>query len=78
MIFLNHLKIISNLKLFLEMNDFIELRKVVKELKQSCMTSEGHDDLKKGNQLLEIYALEIQMYTAQKDNKKLKTLYFED
>jgi len=24
---------------------------------------------------LEIYALEIQMYTAQKNNKKLKTLY---
>jgi COP9 signalosome complex subunit 2 len=25
--------------------------------------------------LLEIYALEIQMYTAQKNNKKLKALY---
>lgn len=24
---------------------------------------------------MEIYALEIQMYTAQKNNKKLKTLY---
>lgn len=31
--------------------------------------------MKKGTQLLEIYALEIQMYTAQKNNKKLKTLY---
>jgi COP9 signalosome complex subunit 2 len=38
-------------------------------------TDEGEDDLKKGTQLLEIYALEIQMYTAQKNNKKLKTLY---
>jgi len=28
--------------------------------------------MKKGTQLLEIYALEIQMYTAQKNNKKLK------
>ena len=35
-------------------------------------TVEGDDDLKKGTQLLEIYALEIQMYTAQKNNKKLK------
>ncbi len=35
-------------------------------------TEEGEDDLKKGTQLLEIYALEIQMYTAQKNNKKLK------
>ncbi len=38
-------------------------------------TSDGSDDLKKGTQLLEIYALEIQMYTAQKNNKKLKALY---
>lgn len=35
-------------------------------------TDDGEDDLKKGTQLLEIYALEIQMYTAQKNNKKLK------
>ena len=28
-------------------------------------TDDGEDDLKKGTQLLEIYALEIQMYTAQ-------------
>ena len=41
----------------------------------SCTTQDGEDDLKKGTQLLEIYALEIQMYTAQKNNKKLKTLY---
>lgn len=38
-------------------------------------TDEGEDDLKKGTQLLEIYALEIQMYTVQKNNKKLKALY---
>jgi len=35
-------------------------------------TDEGEDDMKKGTQLLEIYALEIQMYTSQKNNKKLK------
>lgn len=38
-------------------------------------TDDGEDDLKKGTQLLEIYALEIQMYTTQKNNKKLKALY---
>ena len=37
-------------------------------------TDDGEDDLKKGTQLLEIYALEIQMYTAQKNNKKLKVI----
>ena len=38
-------------------------------------TDDGEDDLKKGTQLLEIYALEIQMYTEQKNNKKLKVIY---
>ena len=37
--------------------------------------SSGEDDLKKGTQLLEVYALEIQMYTATKNNKKLASLY---
>ncbi len=35
-------------------------------------TDDGEDDLKKGTQLLEIYALEIQMYTSQKNHKKQK------
>jgi len=35
----------------------------------------GEDDLKKGTQLLEVYALEIQMYTETKNNKKLASLY---
>ena len=33
------------------------------------------DDPKKGTQLLEVYALEIQMHTATRSNKKLKSLY---
>ena len=36
---------------------------------------DGEDDLKKGTQLLEVYALEIQMYTAQKNNKKQKVSF---
>lgn len=43
----------------------------------ALQTADGEDDLKKGTQLLEIYALEIQMYTAQKNNKKLKVWYYE-
>jgi COP9 signalosome complex subunit 2 len=39
-------------------------------------TDEGEDDLKKGTQLLEVYALEIQMYTSQKNNKKQKVFIF--
>ena len=59
-------------KLYYDRNEFNKLAKILKQLHQSCQTDDGTDDLKKGTQLLEIYALEIQMYTAQKNNKKLK------
>ncbi|XP_059616678.1 COP9 signalosome complex subunit 2 [Phlebotomus argentipes] len=62
-------------KLYFDRNDFTKLQKILKQLHQSCQTDDGEDDLKKGTQLLEIYALEIQMYTVQKNNKKLKALY---
>ncbi|XP_067874039.1 COP9 signalosome complex subunit 2 isoform X1 [Heterodontus francisci] len=62
-------------KLYLEREEFGKLQKILRQLHQSCQTDDGEDDLKKGTQLLEIYALEIQMYTAQKNNKKLKALY---
>jgi len=62
-------------KLYFDREDYAKLSRILKQLHTSCMTQEGEDDLKKGTQLLEIYALEIQMYTAQKNNKKLKALY---
>jgi len=62
-------------KLYYDRNEFNKLAKILKQLRQSCQTDDGEEDLKKGTQLLEIYALEIQMYTAQKNNKKLKALY---
>ncbi|KAK3098879.1 hypothetical protein FSP39_023925 [Pinctada imbricata] len=62
-------------KLYFDRGDYQKLQKILKQLHLSCQTDEGEDDLKKGTQLLEIYALEIQMYTAQKNNKKLKALY---
>lgn len=62
-------------KLYYDCEDFNKLGRIIKELRKSCQTDDGEDDLKKGTQLLEIYALEIQMYTAQKNNKKLKALY---
>jgi hypothetical protein len=42
---------------------------------RSCQREDGSEDLKKGTQLLEVYAVEIQMYTEQRNNKKLKQLY---
>ncbi|ELT93811.1 hypothetical protein CAPTEDRAFT_151084 [Capitella teleta] len=62
-------------KLHFDREDWNKLQRILKQLHQSCQTADGEDDLKKGTQLLEIYALEIQMYTAQKNNKKLKALY---
>merc|ERR1711936_916022 len=62
-------------KLYFDREEFNRLARILKQLRQSCQTVDGEDDLKKGTQLLEVYALEIQMYTAQKNNKKLKALY---
>jgi hypothetical protein len=45
---------------------------ILKELHKSCQREDGTDDQKKGTQLLEVYAIEIQMYTETKNNKKLK------
>eukprot|EP01119_Soliformovum_irregulare_P002903 TRINITY_DN13157_c0_g1_i1.p1 TRINITY_DN13157_c0_g1~~TRINITY_DN13157_c0_g1_i1.p1 ORF type:complete len:444 (-),score=137.55 TRINITY_DN13157_c0_g1_i1:60-1391(-) len=62
-------------KLLFDHDEFGKLAKVLRELHQSCENEQGEDDVKKGSQLVDIYALEIQMYTATKDNKKLKELY---
>lgn len=49
---------------------------ILKELHKSCQREDGTDDQKKGSQLLEVYAIEIQMYTETKNNKKLKVEFF--
>ena len=48
-------------KLYYDREEYSKLSKILKQLHTSCMTQEGEDDLKKGTQLLEIYALEIQV-----------------
>jgi len=62
-------------KLLFEKEEYNRLAKVLRELHKSCELDDGSDDQKKGSQLVDIYALEIQMYTATKNNKKLKDLY---
>ncbi|KJE96816.1 COP9 signalosome complex subunit 2, variant [Capsaspora owczarzaki ATCC 30864] len=62
-------------KLYFDREEFGRLTKILKQLHESCQNEDGSEDQKKGTQLLEIYALEIQMYTAQKNTKKLKALY---
>lgn len=62
-------------KVYLERGEYGKVANIIKQLKQSCQTDDGEEDLHKGTQLLEIYALEIQIYTEQKNNKQLKDLY---
>ncbi|KAI8911776.1 PCI domain-containing protein [Gorgonomyces haynaldii] len=62
-------------KLLLDRKEFTRLTKILRSLHQSCQKDDGTDFQKKGTLLLEIYALEIQMYTATKNNKKLKSVY---
>lgn len=62
-------------KLWLDRQEYTRLNKILRLLHSSCQTDDGTDDQRKGTHLLEIFALEIQMYTATKNNKKLKALY---
>jgi COP9 signalosome complex subunit 2 len=59
-------------KLWFTLKDFGRVSKILKELYRSCQHEDGSADQRKGTQLLEVYAVEIQMYTEQKNNKKLK------
>ncbi|KAI8369719.1 PCI domain-containing protein [Blakeslea trispora] len=62
-------------KLWLDRKEYGRLQKILKQLHTACQKDDGTDDQRKGTQLLEILALEIQMYTETKNNKKLKELY---
>ncbi|KAE9463295.1 hypothetical protein C3L33_04798, partial [Rhododendron williamsianum] len=74
-------------KIWFDMGEYGRMSKILKELHKSCQ-KDGSDDEKKGTQLLEVYAIEIQMYTETKDNKRLMVrkcsvyypcvFYFED
>ncbi|KAK4227499.1 putative COP9 signalosome complex subunit 2 [Podospora fimiseda] len=62
-------------KLLLERKDFYLLSKKLKELHKACQNEDGEDDPSKGTYSLEIYALEIQMYSLTRNNNQLKALY---
>uniref|UniRef100_A0A914XZH0 PCI domain-containing protein n=1 Tax=Panagrolaimus superbus TaxID=310955 RepID=A0A914XZH0_9BILA len=64
-------------KLYLDDQNYARLDEVLQQLRESCKTEDGDNDDKKGTQMLEIYALEIQKYTEQKNNRALQKLYVE-
>eukprot|EP00158_Paraphelidium_tribonemae_P003297 Partr_v1_DN26027_c0_g1_i4_m501 putative cop9 signalosome complex subunit len=71
-------------KLYLDKKDFNRMTRSIRLLRDMCQVDQqtsasgGMEDVsKRGTHLLEIYALEIQMYTETRNNKKLKELYLQ-
>ncbi|KAL9650662.1 hypothetical protein ABK040_001718 [Willaertia magna] len=63
-------------QLFTQTREWDKLNQCISELKQSCMLEDGVTlDEKKKSQLLDIYVLEIQMYSDQNQLKELAQLY---
>ena len=65
----------TNLKLarlWLDRGMYEELIRKVRDLHRACQDEDGADDPNKGTYSLEIYAIEIQMYSVTKNNKRLK------
>lgn len=59
-------------KLWLDRKEYLRLTRNVRSLYKACQRSDGSDDPSKGTYLLEVYAIEIQMYSEMGNNKKLK------
>jgi COP9 signalosome complex subunit 2 len=67
-----------NLKLaqiLFDTQGYEKLRGVLSSLHQWCEEKPGVDDPKKGSQLMDVYALEIQLNTALRDTKVLKEIH---
>lgn len=63
-------------KTYLELQNMEKGQEVLSALLQSCQTPSGQDDKKnKGGELLEIYALQIQLSSKRGDSLKMKELY---
>lgn len=63
-------------KLWLDRKEYTRLSKLIRDLHNATGSgNEGDDQSQRGTQLLEIYALEIQMYNETRNFKKLKEIY---
>ena len=64
-------------KIYLDLGSYEALDQLLTELKENCksQTDPTTYDPQKGNLLLEVFALEIQMCTATKNSKRMKTVY---
>ncbi|CAM9094694.1 unnamed protein product [Pylaiella littoralis] len=79
----NRLWFKCNLKLghlMYEVGEMGRLQRIIKELLRACKTEgigddDGSNAVKRGTQLLEIFALQILMHSRQRDKKKLREVY---
>ncbi|KAJ4420208.1 COP9/signalosome complex subunit Csn2 [Neurospora sp. IMI 360204] len=62
-------------RLLLDRKDYHSVARKLRELHNACRKPDGTDDPSKGTYSLEIYALEIQMYSETRNNNQLKVLY---
>lgn len=62
-------------KLLLDRKEYLTVTRKLRELHKACQREDGIDDPNKGTYSLEVYALEIQMYSETRNNKQLKVLY---
>jgi len=63
-------------KLWLDRKEYTRLSKLIRDLHNATTSANEIDDQsQRGTQLLEIYALEIQMYNETRNFKKLKEIY---
>jgi COP9 signalosome complex subunit 2 len=62
-------------RLHLERQELDKVEAMVQELVGSCKTADGRDDSRKGQMLLEAYALEIQLCVALKNNARMKQIF---
>jgi COP9 signalosome complex subunit 2 len=66
---------IKEAKFLFGKEEYAKMGKVLQSLHKACQLEDGSDDPKKGSQLIEIYALEIQMNSVTNNHKKLKEIY---
>lgn len=62
-------------KMLLDQGDYVALEKVIGSLHESLETGQSKDDPNRDAYLLEVYALEIAMYSATRQKAKLKEIW---
>ncbi|CAN0180422.1 unnamed protein product, partial [Ectocarpus fasciculatus] len=63
-------------KVYLQIPDYGKVQTTIDTLHDSCRLANGQDDPSKGNQLLEVYGITIQLCTATNNNILMKEVLY--